>query len=193
MLRRVAFGLALAVAFGANAIAQDTTQPPANAATQSASPGDTSSQTPSSDAASQAPDSHLVAAKDLLVATNAKANIETMIGTLLPIELQQVKKDYPNASQASLDAFQAAFIEEIDNSLDDILTLEAHAYAEHFSEDELRQLAQFYRSDLGRKYLSEVPALVKETAPLAAAWGQTAATNAMRKALEKLRKNGVPL
>jgi hypothetical protein len=177
MLRRAAFGLALVVSLCGAAIAQDA-QPPASEP-QSTVP--------------QPSDAQIAAATDLLDATHVQQNVKMIVDTMLPVVIKGLQKDHPNASDKAIEAFTAAFDDEIQNSMGDILKLEARVYAEHFSEDELHQLAAFYRSDLGQKYLTEVPGIMKEMAPMSMAWAQAAALRAGQKAAERLKKDGVQL
>jgi uncharacterized protein len=144
-------------------------------------------------AAAQTADSHLAAAIDLLDAQNAKANMTTMVHLLMSGVESSVRQSHPGASDEKLKLFNEAFEEEITNSTDDLLKLQAKIYAEHFSEDELRQLAAFYRSDLGKKYISELPVIMKETVPLGVQWGQMIAPRAINRAMARLKKEGVSL
>ncbi len=166
------FGLALAVSTGA--LADDPAAPPA--------------------AAQAAPtDARLAAAVDLLEAQNAKANMKSMMDTFMSTAANAVRREHPDISEEKLKLFTDAFADEMVNSTDGLLKMQAQVYAEHFSEDELRGLAAFYRSDLGKKYIAQIPLIAKETVPLAFQWGQSIAPVAVQHALEKLKKEGVTL
>jgi hypothetical protein len=144
-------------------------------------------------AATEAPDSHIAAALELLEATNAKATMFTMIDALEPLILAQIRTRSPNLSDADLQQFESAFREEMMNSVDDVMTLTARVYAEHFTEDDLRKLVAFYGSEIGKKYILNVPLIIKETVPIGAAWGREAGARAAQRATERLRANGVNL
>jgi hypothetical protein len=175
MLQRTALGLAIVFALCGGAPAADGPTPPVAAA----APAPT--------------DSRLAAAMDLLQATDAKGNMETFIDSMLPVIVDGLRRTHSGVSEDTLKLFQTACREEMVSSLDDQLKLQAQIYAEHFSEDELRALVAFYRSDTGRKYITEMPLIMKEVMPLGQAWGRNIGEQAVRRAIERLQKNGVQL
>src|ERR1700704_6721436 len=136
-----------------------------------------------------APDSHLASALDFLEATNAKANMAAVIDSLAPVVLGQIRAQNPNLSDAAIQQFLSAFREEMTASLDDLMKITARIYEQHFTEDELRRLAAFYDTDVGKKYISLVPAIIKESVPIGAAWGREAGARAAQRAAERLRAN----
>ncbi|HYK79072.1 MAG TPA: DUF2059 domain-containing protein [Micropepsaceae bacterium] len=138
-----------------------------------------------------APDSHLASALDFLKITNAKVSMAAMIDSLMPLVLGNVRAQNPTLSDAAVQQFQSAFREEMTASLDDLMTITARIYEEHFTEDELRRLTAFYDTDVGKKYISIVPSIIKESLPIGAAWGREAGARAAQRAAERLRANGV--
>jgi|SRR5579871_2471070 len=135
-------------------------------------------------------DSHITAALDLLAVTNAKAALVGMIDPLLPQILSQLRAQHPHASSAAIEQFQAAFRDELARDLDSLLMDSAKVYEERFTEDELRALAAFYRSEPGKTYM---PLVLKQSIPVGAAWGREAGARAAQRALERLHANGVDL
>src|SRR4051812_48123653 len=87
-----------------------------------------------------APDSHFAAALALLEATNSKANMATVIDSMIPLVLSQIRARNPSVSEAAVQQFQSAFREEMYANLDDLMKLTARLYEEHFTENELREL-----------------------------------------------------
>jgi hypothetical protein len=174
MLKQMVLGLGLAFAVSAVALADNAPAPP-----PTTMPAET--------------DSHLAAAVELLEAQNTKSTMKTMVDVLMSAAETTVRATHPDLSNDKLRLFTDAFREEMDRSLDDLLKMQAKVYVEHFSESELRALTAFYRSDVGRKYISEVPEIMKETAPLGIEWGQTIAPLAIKRALDRLKKEGVQL
>ena len=174
MWKELALGLGVALAVSTGAFADDAAPPPA---TTEAAPTD----------------AHLAAAVDLLDAQNAKANMKSMMDTFMSMATNAFHQGHPDIPNDKLKLFTEAFAEEMSNSTDGLLKMQAKVYAEHFSEDELHGLAAFYRSDLGRKCTAQLPLIAKETVPLAFQWGQTIAPVAMQHAVDKLKKEGVKL
>lgn len=140
-----------------------------------------------------ASDSRLAAAMDFLEATNAKATMTTVIDSMTPLFLGQFRTQNPALSDTAVQQFQSAFQEEMTASLNDVVMAIARVYEQHFTEDELRKLTAFYASDVGKKYISNVPLIIKESVPIGAAWGREAGARAAQRAAERLRANGVNL
>jgi len=53
---------------------------------------------------------------------------------------------------------------------DEIPAMLAAIYAKHFTHEEVRALLQFYSSDIGRKVIAEMPALMQEGAAAGEQW-----------------------
>ena len=134
--------------------------------------------------------SHLAAALDVLDALNAKSNFAVMVDSVGQTMLAQVKQTHPSASDKTLEEFRKAFKDEMMAQTDELMRMQAAVYAEHFSENDLKALAAFYRSDVGKRFVGEQPAIIQEITPLALRWGMQAGQNAAQRAMEKLQKEG---
>ncbi len=139
------------------------------------------------------PDPHLAAAVELLELTNAKTNMMTMVDAITPVILGQARKTNPKITDAIARQFQTVLREEITADLDDLMKLQATLYEQHFTIEELHALSDFYRSEVGKKYISTLPVLIKESVPLGAAWGREVGVRAAQRATERLRANGVDI
>jgi hypothetical protein len=169
----LAFG-AVAMTGAAPAHAQDT---PAPGAAQ---------------APAQVQPDRLAAARDLLQATNTDAQFSTVI----PMMFGQLKQAMPPSSpkmQAELDQVfeevQKQFIERRSEVLDQIAIL----YAQKFSAEEMKSLADFYRSPIGQKFIVAIPELTAEAMKMGNAWGRGIAMDAERKVREEMKKRGFDL
>ena len=132
----------------------------------------------------------LDAAMDLLQATNTTANMQAMLDTLLPLQAAQIRREHPNASDETVRTLLGIVKTAITNHFDDLMRLYAIAYARRFSAEDMHALANFYRSELGQKYLKEIPVLMKDVGPLAIAYLQGAIRQEIETAVEKLRTQG---
>ena len=144
----------------------------------------------SAETATNATDTHIAAALDLLAVTNAKATLTGMVDPLVPQFLNQIRAQHPHASAATIAQFQTAFHEELQRDLDSLLMKSAKLYEERFTESELRALAAFYGSEGGKGYM---PIILKQSVPVGVAWGREAGTRAAERAVVRLRANGVEL
>ena len=110
------------------------------------------------------------AAIDLLKANNTAGNTAAVLDTLLPIEAAAVKRDHPNADDATIKKLLGVVRDTVMMHEDELIQIYAVAYARRFTVDELHTLAAFYRSDVGQKYIQSIPVLMKEVAPLGIAY-----------------------
>lgn len=137
--------------------------------------------------------SHLAAALDVMDALNAKATFMVVVESVSSTMLANIKQTHPEASDKAVAEFHKAFKDEMVSQTDELMKMQAAVYAEHFSEADLKALAAFYRSDVGKRFVSEQPAIIKEVTPLALKWGMQAGQNAAQRAMEKLQKEGITL
>jgi hypothetical protein len=134
----------------------------------------------------------LAAARDLLQATNT----ESQFTTVIPMMFGQLKQSMPPAGpkmQEELDKVfdevQKQFIERRNEVLDQIAVL----YAQKFSAEEMKALADFYRSPIGQKFIAAMPELTAEAMKMGNIWGRTIAMDAERKVREEMRRRGFQL
>lgn len=121
------------------------------------------------------------AVRELLDATNFKSNLkqmQMMMAQNLPNVLDQMLKNDPRIDTKRAEEAKQKFVEsrvrvlagfdaiyadpEVLGGLEGLM---ASAYAKHFSLDELRAVAAFYRTSAGKKSLSLSSTIVLETMP----------------------------
>ena len=154
---------------------------------------DTSTVTPApTPGAAEVEPARLAAARDLLQATNTDAQFATVI----PMMFGQLKQSMPTANpkmQQELDQVfeevQKQFIERRSEVLDQIAVL----YARKFTADEMKSLADFYRSPIGQKFIVAVPELTAEAMKMGNVWGRRIGVDAERKVREEMKKRGFDL
>ncbi len=65
--------------------------------------------------------------------------------------------------------------------------------ARHYSVAEMRELAEFYRTPLGRRLLEVTPGLAAEAMRAGQAWGEAVARAALARHRDELRRRGITL
>jgi hypothetical protein len=170
----VALSLCLLAASVSSAFGQ--TAPAAAAATPAPKTAD--SDTPS--------DSHIAAALDLLLATHVDQSYKAMLDGAGPLQTQVIKQIRPNLDDAAI----AVIVRKLHDSMltrqGDYLHIYALAYARDFGEQELKDLAAFYRSALGQKYIATLPSVLNEATPAVNQWMQGVALQAQQDLLKDL-------
>jgi hypothetical protein len=69
----------------------------------------------------------------------------------------------------------------------------AELYAEHFTEQELKDILAFYRSPVGKKMLAEQPKVVESSMKFAQTWANKLTEEAIAKMRVELKKKGHPM
>jgi hypothetical protein len=79
------------------------------------------------------------------------------------------------------------FFEKFRTNMDPdyILNLTIPAYAQYLSDDEVKQLIQFYKTPLGQKWVSVQPKVAAGLAPTARSWGSKIARQSMTEVLQE--------
>lgn len=106
-------------------------------------------------AAAQLPASHREAAMDLLVAMRVPETLQASMNAALQSQLQG------NPQMRSLEPVLRDFLAKY-ITWDALKDQYADIYANAFSEDELREMAAFYRTETGQKLARLTPALLRQ-------------------------------
>jgi hypothetical protein len=121
----------------------------------------------------------LTAAKELMALTHAEDNTRAVAKRLEPRVVETLKSRSP-AFAAHQTEFEAEYTKELESGLPIAMNTEANYYAQHYSEDELRQLISFYKTPLGQKILSEGGKLTSELEATALVWSTQAGIRALQ-------------
>ncbi len=92
--------------------------------------------------------------------------------------------------QADLDQVILQVDEEFDARRTEILDRIAAIYAQSFSEQELQQIAAFYRSDAGRKMTEQLPGILDQSFRTMQVWSQEVSVDVMQAVRTKLEERG---
>jgi uncharacterized protein len=131
-------------------------------------------------------EAQISAALDLLAATHAVDTFNTRLDALVPLETAQIKRAAPSLNDSQVALIEKRLRDAITARQSELLRIQAIEYARHFDEKELHDLAAFYRSDLGQKYIAAAPALAQEIAPVVQKWMQNVAGEAVQDLLKSL-------
>lgn len=142
------------------------------------------------DEAASAPDRHLAAAMDLLDSNGSLKSVSSMLDAMAPLQAREIRKQRPDIDDATLASLQKAVKDEIIAREGEYKLILAQIYERHFTEEELRTLTSFYRSDVGKKYVGSIPDLIKEATPAAALWAQGVVADVVKRVLDRVKAQG---
>jgi hypothetical protein len=140
-----------------------------------------------------ADDRSVALATELIDLAGSKAVMVQTMDRMEPMLTQLIEKSNPGKEADVEDVMKRFVLPKMRESLPDLLHASALLYAKHFSADELQQLVDFYKSPIGRKFVSELPAMLQEMSTFAAAKGQQIAIDALKAYQAEFQKRGLQL
>lgn len=127
--------------------------------------------------------SHLAAAEDLLDVANVRGAMESGLETMLSTQLEQ------QPMLRELEGVMREFFTRFAN-WETMKPEFAMLYASRFTEAELREVAAFYRTPVGRKLAAETPALTEEAGQLGQRVVERNLPELQRMVMEHLQASG---
>lgn len=129
----------------------------------------------------------------LLDMTGAMALSTQMASAVTAQLFQVIKKARPDIPAKVLNALpaevQATFSANTDSLKEAIIPI----YHKHFSASEIKEIIQFYSTDLGKKTIRLMPALMQESMLAGQRWGQSLGPEIDRRVKARLKSEGVKI
>lgn len=142
-------------------------------------------------AQAQAPEpsaAHLAAGRELVVASGASSSIDRIIPSILD-EIRQQTVTRPELKKDMEEVFKA-LQGEMDAQRQQAYTVAARAYAKFMSEAEIREVAAFFKSPTGSKYIRVQPDLTDDLVNAISIWSQTAGEYILTRTRAEMGKRG---
>jgi hypothetical protein len=145
---------------------------------------------------------HSVAAMDaekrsnieaLLKEIGVLANLSRLIDVLAPQIIGSLRQENQKIPNALWDEFTGMCTEEMKRSLPDLEEPIIAIYDANFSADEIKQLAAFYQSPVGRKIVIQLPQLAQQTVAMGQSWGEQAGARAVERIRAAAKQKGFDL
>jgi uncharacterized protein len=109
----------------------------------------------------------------LMQLTNASALTTQMVNLVTSQMLDQLKSSRPGIPERAIAIARQVLGEELTRALagpDSLVPRIVAIYANRFTHDDVKGLLNFYRSDLGKKLIAEMPMLLQEGAAAGQEW-----------------------
>ncbi|HJY75531.1 MAG TPA: DUF2059 domain-containing protein [Burkholderiales bacterium] len=129
-----------------------------------------------------------------LLQTTGALSLGKQMGVSLVEQISQaLKKARPDIPQRVLDALPeevgAVFEANIPSFKDTMIPL----YGKYFTGAEIKQMLQFYSTDLGQKTIKVMPALLKESMAAGQQWGESLTPMIDARIRARLKKEGIKI
>jgi hypothetical protein len=132
------------------------------------------------------------AAKELVALKGGAA----MFDPLIPGVVESVKNNFiptnPNLV-GPLNEVAAALRKEYDPKRAEILDMVAKTYAEHFTEQELKEIVAFYKTPTGKKMLAQEPVAIDQSLKAAQDWANQFSDVVLQRFRTEMQKKGYKL
>ncbi|WP_262271314.1 DUF2059 domain-containing protein [Microvirga yunnanensis] len=132
--------------------------------------------------------SHLAVAREVALASGMTRSFDAMSEPFL-VQLQQMNVTRPEIKQ-DLEQVVAIIRPELEQQKQKMLDNAARAFALRLSESELKEIAAFYKSPAGAKYVQVQPGVLDDIVRDLAAWTQQTSQFIMTRAREEMGKRG---
>ncbi|MEZ0171698.1 DUF2059 domain-containing protein [Microvirga sp. TS319] len=134
------------------------------------------------------PASHLAAGREVAVSSGITGAFDALTGPLLT-RLQRMSVTNPDI-QKDLDAVVAGLRPEVEQKKQELIDASARILASRMTEAELKEVAAFYKSAVGQKYVQLQPAVLDDVVRQMDLWSQRTAEYIMTRAREEMGKRG---
>jgi hypothetical protein len=132
--------------------------------------------------------SHLALARDVAIGSGMTRSFDAISGPLLE-QLRQMNVTRPEIKQ-DLDQVVESLKPEIEMQKQIMVTAAAKVFANRMTEAELKDIANFFKSPSGVKYVQSQPVILDDIVKEMATWTQNVAEYVMIRARAEMKKRG---
>jgi uncharacterized protein len=132
--------------------------------------------------------SHLALAREVAMSSGMTRSFDAMAEPFLE-QLQQMNVTRPEIKQ-DLTQVVATIRPELEQQKQKMIDNAARAFASHMSEAELKDVATFYKSPAGMKYVQVQPGVLDDIVRDLAVWTQETGEFVIKRAREEMAKRG---
>ena len=134
-------------------------------------------------------DERLAAAKQVMKDAGMANQVDRIVPLVFGNMKQILQKAHPKLKK-ELDAVFTALADEFSKRKDEVIDDIAKLYSERFTEKELKEISQFYRSEVGQKFVRSIPELAARGAELGRNWGQRIGQDLLKRVRAEMKKRG---
>jgi hypothetical protein len=131
---------------------------------------------------------HLALAREVAVSSGMTRSFDAMVEPFLD-QLQQMNVTRPEIKQ-DLDKVVEQLKPELELQKQQMITATARIFASRMTEQELRDVANFFKSPAGLKYVQTQPVVLDDIVKELATWTQTVSEYVMIRARAEMSKRG---
>jgi hypothetical protein len=111
------------------------------------------------------------ALRDLMVLIKADALVTQLYQQTIPTVVPTLREAFPDLPERGYQIFEEELFKAFEGGKAELISQITQMYAKRFTLEEIEYLAQFYRTPIGQKYLSELPSITQEAVTFGQQWG----------------------
>ena len=128
-------------------------------------------------------------ARDVVVASGATRAFEGVVPSILQQSLGVFVQQNPDLQKDLTESIKS-MAPEFEKRVSEIIDLVARVYASRFSEAELKEILDFYRSDSGKKLVTQLPNVLEESFVKTQEWGGRLSEEIVLRLRAEMKKRG---
>lgn len=128
-------------------------------------------------------------ARDVVVASGATRAFEGVVPSILQQSLGVFVQQNPDLQQELTESIKS-IAPEFEKRVSEIIDIVAQVYASRFSEGELKDILDFYRSDSGKKLVTLLPNVLEESFAKTQEWGGKVSEEIVLRLRAEMKKKG---
>ncbi len=127
--------------------------------------------------------------RDIVSASGATRSFDGIVPTILQQALGMFTQQNPDL-QKDLTASIQSIAPEFEKRRVEIIDIVATVYAQRFTEAELKEILAFYRSTVGKKFVTELPAVLEQSFVKTQEWGGKLSEQVVNRLRAEMKKKG---
>lgn len=134
----------------------------------------------------------LVAARELIVATGAARQFETVVPMMVK-QLEPLLNQVAPGKDAEIREIMTLMTERFSARKGEMLEIIAGIYAAKLTEPEIRDLTRFFSQGAGAMFVAKQPEIVAESMTAGQKWGETIGVEIEREIKQELARRGIKI
>ncbi len=127
---------------------------------------------------------------EFLKVANTAEILEQAVVSNLQLALGTVYRNKPEIPEKLKQKTFDILVETFKENIDGVLISMAQIYEEAFTLEEIQEMTEFYKSELGQKILNKLPGVMQTATVMGMQWGQKIAAIAMERIRKELASEG---
>lgn len=129
-----------------------------------------------------------------LLEVSGSSQLAVQVATTISGQILDQLRSKPEVPPRAIDVAKEVLDEEFRKAFaapDGLMAGVVRVYARHFTSEDVKQLVEFYNTDIGKKLVATMPALTQESMDAAQKWAEREMPRVTRVLQERLRKEGL--